>query len=104
MKTVLFAGTLALGLAMPIGAQEPMTYARLCGATEDTGDNNDFRALWSQNNWQRMRNALSMSIRTARAAENRNRYYFDDQRRCEGTRLRKAWTLGSVRSVAIEAR
>ena len=78
MKTFLFA--LAVTLAMPIGAQEPMTYDRLCGATEGTGDNNDFCALWAQNNWQGMRNALSISIRTARAEENRNRYYFDHKR------------------------
>ena len=78
MKTVFFA--LALALAMPIGAQEPMTYARLCGATEGSGDNNDFCALWAQNNWQGMRHALSISIRTARAQENRNRFYFDHKR------------------------
>ena len=78
MRTMLFA--LALAAAMPAGAQEPMTYARLCGATEGTGDNNDFCALWARNNWQGMRNALSISIRTARAAENRNRFYFDHKR------------------------
>ena len=92
MKTVLFA--LALALAMPIGAQEPMTYARLCGATEGTGDSNDFCALWAQNNWQGMRNALSISIRTARAAENRNRYYFDHKRGAERgafIQLKRPW-------------
>ena len=92
MKTVLFALTLAL--AMPIGAQEPMTYARLCGATEGTGDNNDFCALWAQNNWQGMRNALSISIRTARAAENRNRFYFDHKRGAERgafIQLKRPW-------------
>ena len=92
MKTVLFA--LVLALAMPIGAQEPMTYARLCGATEGTGDNNDFCALWAQNNWQGMRNALSISIRTARAAENRNRFYFDHKRGAERgafIQLKRPW-------------
>ena len=92
MKTVLFA--LALALAMPIGAQEPMTYARLCGATEGMGDNNDFCVLWAQNNWQGMRNALSISIRTARAAENRNRYYFDHKRGAERgsfIQLKRPW-------------
>ena len=57
-----------------------MTYARLCGATEGSGDSNDFCALWAQNNWQGMRHALSISIRTARAQENRNRFYFDHKR------------------------
>ena len=60
MKTVLFA--LALALAMPIGAQT-LDYATLCGATEGTGDNNDFCTLWAQRNYQGMRNALSISIR-----------------------------------------
>ena len=92
MKTVLFA--LALALALPIGAQEPMTYARLCGATEGMGDNNDFCTLWAQNNWQGMRNALSISIRTARAEENRNRFYFDHKRGAERgafIQLKRPW-------------
>ena len=94
MKTVLIAGTLALALTMPTGAQEPMTYTRLCGATEGTGDNNDFCALWAQNNWQGMRNALSISIRTARAAENRNRFYFNHKRGSERgafIQLKRPW-------------
>ena len=92
MKTVLFA--LALALAMPIGAQT-LDYATLCGdATEGTGDNNDFCHLWAQNNWQGMRNALSISIRTARAAENRNRFYFDHKRGAERgafIQLKRIW-------------
>ena len=80
MKTVLFAGTLALALAaIPTGAQM-LDYETLCGATEGSGDNNDFCTLWAQRNYQGMRNALSISIRTARAAENRNRFYFDHKR------------------------
>ena len=59
---------LALALAMPIGAQT-LDYAMLCGATEGTGDNNDFCTLWAQQNYQGMRNALTISIRTARTAE-----------------------------------
>ena len=85
---------LALALALPIGAQEPMTYGRLCGATEGMGDNNDFCALWAQNNWQGMRNALSVAIRTGRAAENRNRFYFDHKRgskRGAFIQLRRPW-------------
>ena len=39
MKTFLFA--LAVTLAMPIGAQT-LDYGTLCGATEGTGDNDDF--------------------------------------------------------------
>ena len=92
MKTVLFA--LALALAMPIGAQQPMTYARLCGATEGTGDNNDFCAIWAQNNWQGMRNALSVAIRQGRAQENRNRFYFDHKRGSERgafIQLKRPW-------------
>ena len=79
MKTILLS-TLLLAAAIPTGAQELMTYSRLCGVTEGTGDNNDFCTLWAQNNWQGMRNALSVAIRTARAVENRNRYYFDHKR------------------------
>ena len=110
MKTVLFA----LALAMPIGAQT-LDYATLCGATEGTGgnndlahsdcyihdsacgrdsDNNDFCTLWAQRNYQGMRNALSISIRTARAAENRNRFYFDHKKgapRGAFIQVRRAW-------------
>ena len=92
MKTVLFA--LALALAMPIGAQT-LDYATLCGdATEGTGDNNDFCHLWAQGNHQGMRHALSIAIRTARAAENRNRFYFDHKRgseRGEFIQLKRPW-------------
>ena len=93
MKTVLFVGTLALGLAMPIGAQT-LDYATLCGATEGTGDNNDFCTLWAQRNYQGMRHALGISIRTARAQENRNRYYFDHKRGAERgsfIQLKRPW-------------
>ena len=89
MKTVLFA----LALAMPIDAQT-LDYATLCGATEGAGDNNDFCTLWAQRNYQGMRNALSISIRTARAAENRNRFYFDHKKgapRGAFIQVRRAW-------------
>ena len=91
MKTVLFALTLAL--AMPIGAQT-LDYGTLCGATEGTGDNDDFCHLWAQGNHQGMRNALSIAIRTARAAENPNRYYFDRKRGAERgafIQLKRPW-------------
>ena len=91
LKTVLFA--LALALAMPIGAQT-LDYATLCGATEGTGDNNDFCTLWAQRNYQGMRNALTISIRTARAAENRNRFYFDHKQGAERgafIQLKRPW-------------
>ena len=73
---------LLLAAAIPTGAQT-LDYETLCGATEGTGDNNDFCTLWAQRNYQGMRNALSIAIRTARAAENRNRYYFDHKRGAE---------------------
>ena len=91
LRTVLFA--LALALAMPIGAQT-LDYATLCGATEGTGDNNDFCTLWAQRNYQGMRNALTISIRTARAAENRNRFYFDHKQGTERgafIQLKRPW-------------
>ena len=91
MKTVLFA--LALALAMPIGAQT-LDYGTLCGATAGTGDNDDFCHLWAQGNHQGMRNALSIAIRTARAAENPNRYYFDRKRGAERgafIQLKRPW-------------
>ena len=94
MRTMFFAVALALAAAMPAGAQEPMTYARLCGATDGSGDNNDFCALWGQNNWQGMRNTLSVAIRTGRAAENRNRFYFDHKRGAERgafIQLKRPW-------------
>ena len=93
MKTVLFAATLALALAMPTGAQT-LDYGTLCGATEGTGDNNDFCTLWAQQNYQGMRNALTISIRTARAAENPNRFYFDHKRGAERgafIQLKRPW-------------
>ena len=92
MKTILFAGTLALA-AMPTSAQI-LDYGTLCAATEGTGDNNDFCTLWAQQNYQGMRNALTISIRTARAAENRNRFYFDHKRgheRGSFIQVRRPW-------------
>ena len=57
-------------------------------------DNNDFCTVWAQRNHQRMRNALSIAIRTARASENHNRYYFDHKRGAERgafIQLRRPW-------------
>ena len=90
MKTILLA---ALLLAIP-AASQTLDYRTLCGATEGTGDNNDFCTLWAQGNHQGMRNALSIAIRTARAAENRNRYYFDHKRGAERgafIQLKRPW-------------
>ena len=94
IKMTIWLVTLLLAAGMPTNAQEPMTYARLCGATEGTGDNNDFCALWAQNNWQGMRHALSISIRTARTTDNRNRYYFDHKKGAERgafIQLKRPW-------------
>ena len=82
MRTPTLLPALLLAAAIPAGAQT-LDYETLCGATEGAGDNNDFCTLWAQRNYQGMRNALSISIRTARAAENRNRYYFDHKRGAE---------------------
>ena len=84
---------LLLAAAIP-AADQTLDYATLCGATEGTGDNNDFCTLWAQGNHQGMRNALSIAIRTARAAENRNRYYFDHKRGAERgafIQLKRPW-------------
>ena len=72
----------ALLLAIPAAAQT-LDYRTLCGATEGTGDNNDFCTFWERGDYQEMRHALGIAIRTARAAENRNRYYFDHKRGAE---------------------
>ena len=73
---------------------QQLNYETLCNGTTGSRNNDDFCHLWRQGNYQGMRNALSISIRTARAAENRNRYYFD--RRQGHTRglfiqLRRPW-------------
>ena len=93
MRTTTLLATLLLAAAIP-AASQTLDYRTLCGATEGTGDNNDFCALWAQGNHQGMRNALSIAIRTARAAENRNRYYFDHKRGAERgafIQLKRPW-------------
>ena len=82
MKTTRFLA--ALLLAVPTAGQT-LDYRTLCSAMEGTGDNNDFCTLWAQRNHQGMRNALSIAIRTARAAENRKPLLLRSQAR-GGTR------------------
>ena len=80
MKTPFLAAMLVISMQ---AAGQMLDYATLCGATEGAGDNNDFCTFWERGDYQEMRHALGIAIRTARAAENRNRYYFDHKRGAE---------------------
>ena len=72
-----------------------LDYRLLCGeGTTGSGDNDDFCQLWATGNYRGMRNALSVAIRTGRAAENRNRFYFDHKRGSERgafIQLKRPW-------------
>lgn len=86
----------ALLLAAAAHGQQ-LDYATLCSGTnppEGGAANDDFCHLWARGNHQGMRNALGIAIRTARAAENRNRWYFDRKRgapRGLYIQLRRPW-------------
>ena len=99
MRTMTIAALLAL--TTTAGAQT-LDYGLLCGATEGSSNNDDFCRLWQQGNYQGMRNALSVAIRTGRAAENRNRYYFDHRRGADRglfIQLKRPWMDESWRIV-----